>query len=174
MCANVTTRQLGPGPGRSLCWDAAVVRPGAVLHHNFIVRQSYPREYPGIFELVTVELLGVRVMALTLVACILGLLTAKTYLLTHSAEWRPVLASGMPVQGFAIARIGTPLVGSPLMRLNQYARSSPRRLRGRSSRWRSDGSAVCSVGAASAARQASGGGPGPQSRAIGTRGSWPA
>jgi phosphatidylglycerol:prolipoprotein diacylglycerol transferase len=54
-----------------------------------------------------------RVTALTLMACLLGVLGAKTYyLLTHPHEKKRILTSGMSVQGFVISVVLVLLLGS--------------------------------------------------------------
>jgi phosphatidylglycerol:prolipoprotein diacylglycerol transferase len=54
-----------------------------------------------------------RIAALTVIACLLGVLGAKTYyLLTHPEEKKRILTSGMSVQGFVITVAFTLLLGS--------------------------------------------------------------
>lgn len=54
-----------------------------------------------------------RLLPLSLVACVLGLLGAKTYfLVTHPRERRSFLTPGMSVQGFVLVAIATLLGGS--------------------------------------------------------------
>lgn len=57
-----------------------------------------------------------RVLALGLLASVVGLFGAKTYYrITHPAERGQVLYSGMSVQGFVVAAVATLLVGGMIM-----------------------------------------------------------
>ncbi|MEO8517983.1 MAG: prolipoprotein diacylglyceryl transferase family protein [Dermatophilaceae bacterium] len=59
-----------------------------------------------------------RLLAVSLAACILGLLGAKTYYLaTHPSERRSFLTPGMSIQGFVLVAIATLLGGSLLLGL---------------------------------------------------------
>lgn len=85
-----------------------------------------PFAWPGFVLIGTVLALGVQlalgrsrglpsgtVLALTLLACVVGVAGAKAYyLLTHRGRPGGVLASGMSVQGFVLASIGTLALGS--------------------------------------------------------------
>ena len=54
-----------------------------------------------------------RLLAVTLVACLIGVVGAKAYyVLTHLSGPRRVSASGMSIQGFVLAAIGTLAVGA--------------------------------------------------------------
>jgi len=60
-----------------------------------------------------------RLLSLSLVACILGLLGAKGYYLaTHPHERRSLLTSGMSVQGFVLVAVATMLGGSLILGLS--------------------------------------------------------
>ena len=60
-----------------------------------------------------------RLLPLSLVACILGLLGAKTYYLaTHPGERRSFLTPGMSIQGFVLVAVATLLGGSLLLGLS--------------------------------------------------------
>lgn len=59
-----------------------------------------------------------RLLPLTLVTCLLGLLGAKVYYLaTHPKERRTLLTSGMSIQGFVLVAVATLLGGSLLLGL---------------------------------------------------------
>ncbi|MEP7193063.1 MAG: prolipoprotein diacylglyceryl transferase family protein [Actinomycetota bacterium] len=60
-----------------------------------------------------------RLLALSLVTCLLGLLGAKTYYLaTHRKERRTFLTPGMSIQGFVLVAVATLLGGSLLLGLS--------------------------------------------------------
>ena len=108
----------GPAPRRRVVGKGAttfgplarVLAPGA-----------RPYAWPGFVLLGTVLALGVQlplsrsrglpaltVLALTLLACVVGVVGAKVYyLLTHRGRSGGVLTSGMSIQGFVLACIGT-------------------------------------------------------------------
>lgn len=59
-----------------------------------------------------------RLLPLSLVACVLGLLGAKAYYVaTHRREWRGLLTPGLSVQGFVLVAIATLIGGSLLLGL---------------------------------------------------------
>ena len=80
-----------------------------------------PYAWPGFVLLGTLLAFGVQmplsravglpagtVLALTLLACVTGVVGAKAYyVLTHRGQARGVLASGMSIQGFVLTSIGT-------------------------------------------------------------------
>ena len=54
-----------------------------------------------------------RLLAISVLACLLGLIGAKTYyVLTHRQETGGVLRAGMSVQGFVLVALGTVVLGS--------------------------------------------------------------
>jgi len=60
-----------------------------------------------------------RLLALSLVTCVLGLLGAKTYYLaTHQRERRTFLTPGMSIQGFVLVAVATLFGGSLLLGLS--------------------------------------------------------
>lgn len=59
------------------------------------------------------EVSVLRLFAVTLLACVVGVLGAKTYyLVTHRGESTGVLVAGMSVQGFVIGCVGTVIAGA--------------------------------------------------------------
>jgi len=65
-----------------------------------------------------IELPVQRLLPLSLVACVLGLLGAKAYYVaTHRREWRGLLTPGMSVQGFVLVAVATLVAGSLLLGL---------------------------------------------------------
>lgn len=98
-------RVLAPG-ARLGVWPA-LVAAGAVL--------------ALVLQAVLVQRLGVpvqRLLPLSGLACLLGLLGAKAYyLLTHRSEPRGLVVTGMSIQGFVLVAIGTLLGGVLLLGL---------------------------------------------------------
>ena len=74
-----------------------------------------------ILQAVLASRLGLPVgplLSLSLIACVLGLVGAKTYyILTHREERRSILTPGMSVQGFVLAAVAAMLAGAPLLGL---------------------------------------------------------
>lgn len=54
-----------------------------------------------------------RILVISLIGCLIGLVGAKAYyLVTHRTEKRPLLTAGMCIQGFVIAAVAAIVVGS--------------------------------------------------------------
>jgi len=65
------------------------------------------------------DVAGLRLLLLTVVASSLGLVSAKVYyLLTHPREQRSFVTPGLSVQGFVIATVGTLVAGTFLLDLS--------------------------------------------------------
>lgn len=92
-------RALAPGV-RPYAWPSLVVA-GTVLAWVAQVLLASRRDLPA----------G-RLLAVTVLACVLGALGGKAYyMLTHRGQTGGALAAGMSIQGFVLAAVGTLVVG---------------------------------------------------------------